>query len=190
MVVRNTEYFQKLGVNKVVSLCPGCMSTIKQDWPVVLHEENKPPYEFEPFDINEYLVNVIGLDRFNKKDLKPLPIRVVYHDPCHLNRHQGISDEPRTLLKLIPEIEFIDIEDSDRCCGAGGGVRAGRRELSQDIAGMKYDILMKANPDVIATSCSFCFIQLLDEAKKAEVSKKIMNITDLLAASYRGEKLK
>ncbi len=91
---------------------------------------------------------------------------------------------------MIPEIEFIDVEGSDRCCGAGGGVRAGRRELSQDIAGIKFEILKKAKPDVIATSCSFCFIQLLDEIKKAGSDIKIMNVTDLLAASYRGESLK
>jgi fumarate reductase (CoM/CoB) subunit B len=190
MVVRNTEYFRKLGVNKVVSLCPGCMSTIKQDWPVVLHEANKPPYDFEPFDINEYLVNQIGIERLNHRDLNPLPLRVVYHDPCHLNRHQGITEEPRKLLQMIPGIEFIDIKDSDRCCGAGGGVRAGRRELSQEIAGIKFGMLSEVNPDVIATSCSFCYIQLVDEAKRAQSDIKIMNVTDLLAASYRGESIK
>lgn len=189
MVIRNTEYFRKLGVRKVVGLCPGCMSTIKQDWPLVLHEKEKPPYDFEPYDINEYLVDELGLERFNQKDLKPLPIKVVYHDPCHLNRHQGISEEPRKLLRMIPEMEFIDVEDSDRCCGAGGGVRAGRRELSEEIAGIKFEILSKIEPDVIATSCSFCFIQLMDEVKRAGSKIKVMNITDLLALSYRGESL-
>ena len=190
MVVRNTDYFRRLGINKVVSLCPGCMSTIKQDWPVVLHDANKPPYDFEPFDINEYLIGQLGLESINQKDLKPLPIRVVYHDPCHLNRHQGISEEPRKLIQMIPGIDFIDVEDSDRCCGAGGGVRAGRRELSQDIAGIKFEILSKVKPDVIATSCSFCYIQLLDAVKRANSDIKIMNVADLLAASYRGESIK
>jgi fumarate reductase (CoM/CoB) subunit B len=94
------------------------------------------------------------------------------------------------LLRMIPGIEFIDVEDSDRCCGAGGGVRAGRRELSQEIAGIKFKILSEVKPDVIATSCSFCYIQFLDEVKKAGSEIKVMNITDLLAASYRGEILK
>ncbi len=189
MVLKNTEYFKKLGVSKVVSLCPGCMSTIKQDWPMVLHERGKPPYEFEPFDINEYLVRELGLERFNKEELKPLPIRVTYHDPCHLNRHQGITEEPRILLGLIPELELIDIEDSDRCCGAGGGVRAGRRELSNEIVQIKHALLAEPEPQVIATSCSFCYIQFLDQLKNAGAPEKIMNVTDLLAASYRGDKL-
>jgi len=190
MVLKNVNYFRELGVKKIVSLCPGCMSTIKQDWPVVLHDQGEQPYDFEPFDINEYLVKEMGLDQFNKLDLKPLQLRVTYHDPCHLNRHQNISKEPRELLRLIPEMEFIDVAESDRCCGAGGGVRAGCRELSQDIASIKIDILSKPNPDIIATSCSFCFIQLMDAVKEAGLNIKVFNVTDLLAASYRGESLK
>jgi fumarate reductase (CoM/CoB) subunit B len=190
MVLKNVNYFKELGVKKLVSLCPGCMSTIKQDWPVVLHESEEPPYEFEPFDINEYLVKEIGLEQFNVQDLKPLSVKVTYHDPCHLNRHQEISEEPRELLKIIPDLEFIDVEESDRCCGAGGGVRAGCRELSQNIANIKIDILNEPNPDVIATSCSFCFLQLSDAIKDAGLNKRVMNVIDLLATSYRGESLK
>jgi fumarate reductase (CoM/CoB) subunit B len=190
MVLKNTEYFEKLGVNKVVGLCPGCMSTIKQDWPLVLHEQGKEAYQFEPFDINEYLVRNIKVENLNIQDLKPLNIKVTYHDPCHLNRSQEISEEPRKLLNLIPGIEFIDVEQSDRCCGAGGGVRAGRRELSDSISGIKLDILTEPNPDVIATSCSFCFIQIEDAIKMECINTKVMNVLDLLAASYRGEEIK
>jgi len=189
MVLKNTEYLQKLGVPKLVGLCPGCLSTIKQDWPVVLHEKGYPPYTFEPFDINEYLVNELGIENLNTEDLHPLNVRITYHDPCHLNRHQGIRDEPRQLLSLIPNLEFIDVEQSDRCCGAGGGVRAGRRELSMKIAKIKYDILNEANPQVIATSCSFCTLQFMDVVKSVGTKQKVLNVTDLLALSYRGERV-
>jgi fumarate reductase (CoM/CoB) subunit B len=190
MVLKNVKYFEKLGIKKLIALCPGCMSTIKQDWPIVLHELGIQPYQFEPFDINEYLIKEIGTENLNIQELNPLSIKVTYHDPCHLNRSQKISKEPRMLLSLIPEIEFIDIPHSDRCCGAGGGVRAGRRNLSEEISRIKVNMLTAPNPDIIATSCSFCFIQLADAVKRANLPTKVMNVTDLLAASYRAERLK
>jgi fumarate reductase (CoM/CoB) subunit B len=190
MVLKNVKYFEKLGVEKLIALCPGCMSTIKQDWPIVLYEHGEQPYQFEPFDINEFLIREIGIKNLNTQELNPLNIKVTYHDPCHLNRSQEISKEPRMLLSLIPEIEFIDIQHSDRCCGAGGGVRAGRRDLSEEISRIKVYMLTAPNPDIIATSCSFCFIQLADAVKRANLHTKVMNVTDLLAASYRAESLK
>ncbi len=190
IILKNVKYFEKLGVKKLVALCPGCMSTIKQDWSVVLHELGEQPYQFEPFDINEYLIREIGLKNLNTRELHPLKIKVTYHDPCHLNRSQEISKEPRMLLKLIPGISFIDIQQSDRCCGAGGGVRAGRRNLSEEISRIKVKLLTAPNPDIIATSCSFCFVQLTDAIKRADLPTKVMNIIDLLAASYRAESLK
>lgn len=190
MVLKNVKYFEKLGVKKLIALCPGCMSTIKQDWPITLYEHGTKPYQFEPFDINEFLIREIGIENLNVQELNPLPIKVTYHDPCHLNRSQKISEEPRILLNLIPEIEFIDIQQSDRCCGAGGGVRAGRRNLSEEISRIKVNMLTAPNPDIIATSCSFCFIQLADAVKRANLSTKVMNVIDLLASSYRAEILK
>jgi len=188
LVLKNVEYFEGLGVKKLVGLCPGCMSTIKLDWPIVVHEMGRKPYTFKAMDINEYLVSDLGIENMNTKNLKPLNILVTYHDPCHLNRHQGISEEPRKLLNLIPGLKFMESDESDRCCGAGGGVRAGVRPLSYTIAGKKLDLMKETAADALATSCSFCTIQLKDAASRLGYPQKVYNVTDLLAMSYRGTK--
>lgn len=188
LVLKNVEYFEKLGVKKLVGLCPGCLSTIKQDWPIVLHEIGRGPYSFKAMDINEYLVSDLGINRMNTKDLKPLDITVTYHDPCHLNRHQGISREPRELINLIPGVKFVECDESDRCCGAGGGVRAGVRPLSYVIASRKLDLMKETGANAFVTSCSFCTIQFRDAVSRFGYTEKVYNVTDLLAMSYKGVK--
>lgn len=185
LVKKNVEYFRRLGVKKLVGLCPGCMSTIKQDWPIVLHQLGEKPYEFEAYDINEYLVDVLGVDKMNLKELHPLKMKVTYHAPCHLNRHQEISQQPITLLKLVPGLEYVKTDGEDLCCGAGGGVRAGRRELSYRIADQKVKRMAKTGADAFVTSCSFCTIQLMDAVKRLNLPQKVYNVADVLAMSYK-----
>ncbi|MFB0568940.1 MAG: fumarate reductase (CoM/CoB) subunit TfrB [Nitrososphaeria archaeon] len=189
LVTQNIDYFEKLGTKKLVGLCPGCMTTIKQDWPLVLHEIGHAPYRFKAMDINEYLVHDLGIENMNTEDLHPLDTKVTYHDPCHLNRGQGISNEPRILLKLIPGLGLVETKESDRCCGSGGGVRAGRRPLSYEIGDRKIKSMADTGADAFVTSCSFCAIQLMDGAARHGLKEKIFNVTDLLAMSYRGERV-
>jgi len=125
----------------------------------------------------------------NTEDLHPLDTKVTYHDPCHLNRGQGISNEPRILLKLIPGLGLVETKESDRCCGSGGGVRAGRRPLSYEIGDRKIKSMADTGADAFVTSCSFCAIQLMDGAARHGLKEKIFNVTDLLAMSYRGERV-
>jgi fumarate reductase (CoM/CoB) subunit B len=185
LIKKNVEYFRRLGIKKLVGLCPGCMSTIKQDWPIALHQLGEKPYGFEAYDINEYLVDVLGVDKMNLKDLHPVRIKVTYHAPCHLNRHQEISQEPITLLKLVPGLQYIKTDGEDICCGAGGGVRAGRRELSYKIADQKLKRMAKTGADAFVTSCSFCTIQLMDAVKRLNLPQKVYNVADVLAMSYK-----
>lgn len=187
LVTQNVDYLEKLGTEKLVGLCPGCMTTIKQDWPLVLHEIGHAPYRFKAMDINEYLVHDLGIENLNTEDLHPMELTVTYHDPCHLNRGQGVSKEPRALLKLIPGLRLVETEESDRCCGSGGGVRAGRRPLSYGIANRKIGWMADSGADTFVTSCSFCTIQLMDGATRLGLGQKVCNVTDLLAMSYRGE---
>jgi fumarate reductase (CoM/CoB) subunit B len=187
LVTKNVNYFEELGVKKLVGLCPGCLSTIKQDWPIVLHELGLDPYSFKAFDINEYLVDELTFEQINVENLHPINLNVTYHDPCHLNRHQGIHNEPRELINLIPDINLVESKNSDRCCGAGGGVRSGRRSLSKAIVNKKLDLLIKTGADAFATSCPFCTIQLDDIISSLDHNRKVYNVIDLLAMSYRGD---
>jgi fumarate reductase (CoM/CoB) subunit B len=181
-VIKNTELFERLDIGKVVVGCAGCGLTLKTNFGEILRAERGRKADFKVYDINEYLMNELG-----SKLVKPteeLNLRLTYHDPCHLNRGQGIKEEPRALLRSIPGVELVEMEDADRCCGSGGGVRAGRRTLSMAIARRKAEMVREVKADVCVTSCPFCTVQLQDILQSLGIETKVKNVVDLLAESY------
>ena len=132
----------------------------------------------------KYMIDVIGLDNIVPPKGK-IDLKVTYHEPCHLGRGQGVYGEPIELLKLIPGVEYIEDPMKNRCCGAGGGVRAGKRDLSQKIALTKKEYIEATGADMVTTECPFCTIQINDMMKDSETGMKVRYIPDLLAESYR-----
>ncbi len=87
---------------------------------------------------------------------------VVYHHPCHLGRGQKISAQPEYILKLLPGFRFREMEDADACCGGGGLFSFTEPEISARVGREKALAVAKASPDVVATSCPLCRIQISD----------------------------
>ncbi|WP_457612408.1 heterodisulfide reductase-related iron-sulfur binding cluster, partial [Methanocaldococcus sp.] len=141
LMEKNIEILESLDVDYIVTICAGCGSTLKNDYKL----KNVK-------DISEILYKF-------EREYKPLPITVTYHDPCHLRRGQNIYKEPREIIKRIPDIKFIDSQP--KCCGAGGGVRSGVKELS-NILGKKRAKELRG-VDKVITICPFCELHLKDQ---------------------------
>ena len=87
-----------------------------KDYPLIFSRiEGRKP-NFEVYDFSGYLLNKVKLDW----KLFDLDLEVTYHDSCHLNRGQGIHEQPRQLINAIPGVKLVEMEEPDRCCGAGG----------------------------------------------------------------------
>ncbi len=185
-VERVTEIFEhtmeKYDLDTVVVACAGCGKTLREDHRPVIEEKRGEPPKFKVYDLAEYMLDVIG-----KENIVPpkgrIKLKVTYHEPCHLGRGQGVVDQPIELLKMIPGVKYIDDPMKNRCCGAGGGVRAGQRELSQKIANTKKEYILATGADMVTTECPFCTIQINDMMKEEKM--KVRYIPDLLAESYR-----
>jgi fumarate reductase (CoM/CoB) subunit B len=183
---RVTEIFEnimeKYDLDTVVVACAGCGKTLREDHRPFIEEKRGEPPKFKVYDLAEYMIDVIG----KKNIVRPkgrIDLKVTYHEPCHLGRGQGVVDQPIELLKMIPGVEYIDDPMKNRCCGAGGGVRAGQREMSQKIANTKKEYILATGADMVTTECPFCTIQINDMMK--EENMKVRYIPDLLAESYR-----
>ena len=174
----NLDIFNNLNVDAVVTICAGCGSTLKNDY---------SKKEFKVMDITEVL-NAVGFIKYN-----PLDIKITYHDPCHLKRGQKIYEEPRNILKNIPNLKFIEMEIPDQCCGAGGGVRSGKPEVSSAIGKRKAKMIYNTDADYVITVCPFCEYHIRDSLEKFKDENNIkkdiqvMNIVSLLDNAIMGK---
>jgi Fe-S oxidoreductase len=209
MAKTNIETWNSMGVKAVITQCPHCFNTIKNEYPefggeyrVINHTQL----------INELL---------NEKRIKLSAVmntKLTYHDPCYLGRHNGVYDAPREVLNAIPGLEVVEMQRSKRegfCCGAGGGrmwmeehigTRINHNRVNEaaltlkhaedpntpypDAAdkkkpGMVGDYKEKGGTGVVAVACPFCSTMLNDAVNDTDRGEniKIKDITELVADS-------
>jgi fumarate reductase (CoM/CoB) subunit B len=158
---RNIEAFAKRGITTVMTMCAGCGSTLKNDYDT----------PFTVKDVTEILTE------YGIEPPAALDIRATYHDPCHLLRGQGISREPRDLLKTVVR-EFVEMPS--RCCGAGGGVRSGLPDQAAALGRQRDEEIKKTHADIVVTVCPFCEFHIADST-----DRPVKNICTLLLEGYR-----
>jgi glycolate oxidase iron-sulfur subunit len=106
--------------------------------------------------------------------------RVTYHDPCHL-RTQGITEEPRALLRSLPGVRFVEMEGADRCCGLGGTFSVYHYDTSKKIGARKAPGIEKSGADLVASACPGCMMQLQDTINHAGLPQKVIHVLELIA---------
>jgi glycolate oxidase iron-sulfur subunit len=108
------------------------------------------------------------------------PLKVTYHDPCHLKWHQGIVEAPRRLLSQMKGIDYIEMAGADACCGLGGAFGLYHRDTSLAIQKKKMAAIAETGADVVVTSCPGCLIQLMDGVRRYNLNMEVMHIGQLL----------
>jgi len=107
-------------------------------------------------------------------------IRVTYHDPCHL-RTRGITQEPRLILKSLPQVEFVEMKNAGTCCGLGGTYSVYHYETSKQIGAKKAAHITDSKAGLVATDCPGCIMQLQDSINHAGGGQRALHILELLA---------
>ncbi|MGB6896894.1 MAG: (Fe-S)-binding protein, partial [Dehalococcoidia bacterium] len=131
-------------------------------------------------DVTEYVVELPFKD-----GLGPLPQRVTYQDPCHLAHAQGITRQPRDILAAIPELELVEMEDADRCCGSGGIYSVVQREMSAQLLESKMRAVAATGAGVIATANPGCAIQLEAGLRRHGLEGRVVHVVELLDQAYQ-----
>ncbi|MBI5590225.1 MAG: (Fe-S)-binding protein [Deltaproteobacteria bacterium] len=176
---KNVDIFGGLDLDFIVTDCGGCGAELKK-YGHHLDDASVASFSGKVRDISQVLaMHADALELL----LKPLPLKVTYHDPCHIAHCQGIRREPRDLLKLVPGLEYMELENADACCGGGGTYTIEKPEMADLILRRKLDTIRATGADVVVTGNPGCLLQL----KKGLIGHlprvRIMHLTELLAQS-------
>ena len=176
MARKNLAAFPIEELDAIIINAAGCGAMLKE-YPLLI--DGAGPFSAKVKDIAEFLVSTRIFARLKLA----LERRVGYDDPCHLIHGQRIRTEPRTLLKAIPGIEFVEIEGADECCGSAGIYNITQNELSMEILDRKMEKIEKAHIHILATGNPGCMFQIRYGARKFGLELEVVHPVELLARS-------
>ena len=112
------------------------------------------------------------------------PLRVGYHDPCHLAHAQHVRGEPRSLLRRLPGIELVDLPNSDWCCGSAGVYNLAHPAMANAQLAQKVDSIAAVAPEVVVASNPGCAMHMARGAAERGLQVQIVHLVELLARAY------
>ncbi|NSW85041.1 MAG: (Fe-S)-binding protein [Syntrophobacteraceae bacterium] len=181
--LNNFEIFSALDVDMVVTGCATCGSTLKEGWSNLFTGDPRQQ-DFQEFaekvrDISELLIDLADTGRMQFCSVLPPGTRVTYHDPCHLSRYQGITEQPRRILRQAFEKDFIEMDERG-CCGCGGSFSLHSYELSRRIGKEKIDSIERTGADLVVNTCPGCMIQLVDGIERRRLPQKVLHLVEVV----------
>ena len=178
----NIRAFGKREVQHIITACASCNGGIGEH------------YQTMKADYDDFTGKVVDFSVFLKReklfldlaamDKWPNRVKVTYHDPCHL-KLQGITREPRELLRALPNVDFVEMEGAATCCGLGGTFSVYHYEASKAIGARKVQGLKESGAKLIATACPGCIMQLQDSINHAGLPVRAVHILELLSEALK-----
>lgn len=181
LAMENIQTLKKYGVKKIITACPHCYNTFKNEYPSF-------GGDFEVYHHTEFLFKLLS-ERELKISVKLKEV-LTYHDPCYLGRYNGIYEEPREIVKMVSEGELREMKNSfckSYCCGGGGGHSFMDINIGKRINYERFEQALSLNPDRIIVACPFCLMMFDDACKFKNMEEKIriQDISELVGELLR-----
>jgi glycolate oxidase iron-sulfur subunit len=179
------DTFERAEVDTIVVNAAGCGSTLKEygyllrDDPA--YAERAKQFSERVRDISELLAELEPI-----APRGPVPLRVAYHDACHLGHAQGVRRQPRAVLRGIPGLELLDIPEADICCGSAGIYNLVQPDAANDLGARKALNILDTNPELIATANPGCLLQIGAALGRMDVTIPTVHPVEIVDASIRG----
>ena len=176
LATANIETMNRYGVKKIVTACPHCFNTLKNEY-----KDFGGIYEVHHH--SEFLADLIKSGKI--KPTKSNDKTITFHDSCYLGRWNGIYSEPRAVLESVPGVKLVEMKqafDKSRCCGAGGGRMWMEETIGRRVNVTRTEQAIETGASVIASSCPFCMTMMTDGVKTKEKVEeiKVMDIAEII----------
>ncbi len=175
MAEENVAILNNKNVKKIVTTCPHCLHTLKNEYPQF-------GGHYEVVHHSQFIEQLVREKKI--AFASTMPERITYHDPCYLGRHNRIFDAPRADLRSAG----LDIVEMNRsgvdsfCCGAGGAQMWKEEEPGdEDVRKNRYIEAGETGASVLATGCPFCMTMLGDAGKEMDSELPVRDIAEILA---------
>jgi Fe-S oxidoreductase len=185
MAKQNVEQFNSKGVKKIITQCPHCYNTFKNEY---------PDYggTYEVVHHAQLLAQLVGEGKLTPTT--PIDATVTYHDPCYLARHNDVMDDPRRVITATGarQEEMHRCGRKTFCCGAGGARFFMEENEGKRINAERIEEAVGTNADIVGTACPFCLVMLDDGVKdlqmkgQAREDVQVMDVANVLLRSLDG----
>ncbi|OGO03833.1 MAG: hypothetical protein A2Y60_06280 [Chloroflexi bacterium RBG_13_54_9] len=182
MAEQNIEGFQSHNIKEIITTCPHCYNTIKNEYP-------KFGGEFKVVHYTQLIADLIKQGKL--KLANQLDAKLTYHDACYLGRYNGVYEAPRQVLRAIRGAKLAEMERSKRksfCCGGGGGhMWIEEQPGTIKINHMRMDQVLQTGAETVVSACPYC-LQMFEESieqKEIKESMKARDLAELVEAAMK-----
>ena len=178
----NVEAVKQYRFKKVITHCPHCFNTIKNEFPQF-------GGSYEVLHHSQVIEQLIADGRI--KPRKPLDATLAFHDSCYLGRYNGLTEAPRNVAKSVPGLRVVELprnRERGLCCGGGGGHMWMEVKAEKRVNLIRVEEALEAKVDLVGTACPFC-LAMLDLGRKvkgAEDTLSVKDVSELVAESLEG----
>jgi len=187
LAMPNVEMLNTMGVRKIITQCPHCFNTLKNEYPQL-------GGNYEVVHHTQLLEDLITSGRLDVSNAS-LEERITYHDSCYLGRHNDVYLAPRKVVGSIKGIEIVEMPRNGTkgmCCGAGGARMWMEEDIGTKVNDERAREAIATGASRVATACPFCYIMLDDGVKGAGKDDSEIKVGDiaihLLDAIENGER--
>jgi glycolate oxidase iron-sulfur subunit len=170
-------------VDAILTNAAGCGSGMKE-YPLWLkggpQEDAATEFAGRVEDVSVFLARLGPID---PKPL-PAPLKVAYHDACHLAHAQSITAQPRALLGMIPNLELLEIPDGEICCGSAGTYNIEQPEIARELGQRKAEAILSTGAEAVATGNIGCLVQIRAHLQRQGRPLPIYHTIELLYRAY------